>query len=255
MASEFCIVMPAYRAGKVIGSAVSRIPAAFFDRGGLLIIIDDACPEDTGEVADRIASENPAVRVIHHSENRGYGGAQKSGLEEGLREGCRGFAVVHSDGQYAPERVMDLLEPILAGESDIVQGSRFLNGGALEGGMPFIRYWANRALTALENAVFGTRMAEFHSGYMLYSRTLLEAVPFRLLKDNFTFDAEMILLSHLAGYPCREIAIPTHYGDETSSLDPVPYGIEVLKVIGRHLTGHYKRLLRRDGMGLREGAA
>lgn len=183
--------------------------------------------------------------MIHHDTNRGYGGAQKAGLHEGFRLGCRGFAIVHADGQYAPERVLELLEPILSGEADLVQGSRLLGGGAREGGMPLARYLANRGLTALENLAFGTRLAEFHSGYMLYSRRLLETVPFDRLQDNFNFDAEIILVGHLAGFPCREIPIPTHYGDETSSLDPIPYGLNVLRMIGRHWVGHYRALLSR----------
>ena len=238
-----CIVMPSYRAEHVLSATVNRIPDRFYAESGTLIIVDDASPDATGEVADRLAQDNSSIRVIHHGQNAGYGGAQKSGLREGLRLGCRGFAVVHADGQYAPELVCDLLAPIMSGEADLVQGSRMLAGGALRGGMPFSRYAANRGLTMLENFCFGTRLAEFHSGYMLYSRRLLEAVPFGELQNNFNFDAEMILLGQLAGFPCREMAIPTHYGEETSSLDPIPYGLNVLRMIGRHLGGHYRRLL------------
>lgn len=238
-----CIIMPAYRAAGVLCATVNRIPAHFYEEGGTLIVVDDASPDDTGAVADRLAAENASIRVLHNSVNSGYGGAQKSGLREGLRLGCRGFAVVHADGQYAPEMVVDLLAPIMNGEADLVQGSRMLAGGALRGGMPMSRYLANRGLTLLENLCFGTRLAEFHSGYMLYSRRLLESLPFDRLQNNFNFDAEMILLGHLAGFPCREIAIPTHYGDETSSLDPIPYGLNVLRMVGRHFGGHYRRLL------------
>lgn len=244
MSADFCIVMPAYKAAGVLAATVKRIPAEFFRRGGTLIIVNDASPDETGAVADRLAAENSSIRVVHHEKNKGYGGAQKTGLNEGLRLGCRGFAVVHADGQYAPELVLDLLEPILSGEAHVVQGSRMLGGRALSGGMPVTRYLANRGLTILENISFGTRMAEFHSGYMLYSRRLLEALPFEELQSNFNFDAEIILLGHLAGFPCKEMPIPTHYGSETSSLDPIPYGINVLKMIGRHLTGYYRGLLK-----------
>jgi len=244
MSAEFCIVMPAFRAREVLQATVDRIPAEFVSRGGVLFIIDDACPEGTGIVADELAAKHPWIEVIHHEKNQGYGGAQKSGLREGLRRGCRGFAIVHADGQYAPELVLELLSPILTGSADLVQGSRVLAGGARAGGMPLTRYLANRALTSIENLAFGTRLAEFHSGYMLYSRRLLETLPFESLQNNFNFDAEIILLAHLAGYPCHELPIPTHYGDESSSLDPIPYGINVLKMIGRHWVGHYDRLLR-----------
>jgi glycosyltransferase involved in cell wall biosynthesis len=243
MSPDFCIVMPAYRAAGVLRETVARIPEVFFERGGVLLVVDDGSPDGTGEVAETLARARDSIRVLRHSENRGYGGAQKTGLREGLRLGCRGFAVLHADGQYAPERVLDLLETVLSGRADLVQGSRMLGGGAREGGMPWFRYLANRALTSLENLAFGTNLAEFHSGYMLYSRILLESLPFDSLQDNFNFDAEMILLGHLAGFPCHEVAIPTHYGDESSSLDPIPYGLNVLRMIGRHWSGHYRRLL------------
>lgn len=247
MSASSCIVMPAYRAGRVLAKTVSRIPSEFSQNGGILYLVDDACPEDTGPVADALAAGHAWIRVIHHERNLGYGGAQKTGLKEGLKEGCLAFAVVHADGQYAPEKVLDLLRPVLKDDADLVQGSRMLAGGAREGGMPLSRYLANRALTGLENLAFGTRLAEFHSGYMVYSKRLLERLPFDSLQDNFNFDAEMILLGHLAGFSCLEIPIPTHYGDESSSLDPIPYGMNVLRMIARHRRGHYRRLLLRGG--------
>lgn len=246
--SKNCIVIPAYRAASVLSSTVNRIPRVYFSGGGRVVMINDASPDDTGRVAEEIARSTDGVTVIHHESNRGYGGAQKSGLLHGLAHGCDAFAVVHADGQYAPELVLELLAPINRGEADIVQGSRLLGGKALAGGMPWTRYVANRSLTALENLAFGTRMAEFHSGYMLYSRVLLERLPFEGLQNNFNFDAEIILLAHLAGFPCCQLPIPTHYGEESSSLAPIPYGLNVLRMVGRHFGGHYRNMLR-NGRG------
>ncbi len=236
------IVIPSYKAAATLPSVIDRIPPEFW-ADGLAIIVNDCSPDDTGKVADALAAKHPGVIAVHHPVNQGYGGAQKTGLKRGLAEGAGAFAVVHADGQYAPELVTRLLDPIVRGEAHIVQGSRMLEGGAREGGMPIHRYLANVGLTGLENLAFGTRMAEFHSGYMLYSAELLRRVPFDRLQNNYNFDAEMILLAHLAGLPCREIAIPTRYDDEVSSLKPIPYGINVLKMIGRHLRGDYRRML------------
>lgn len=238
-----CIVIPSYKAEKTLGPTIDRIPPSVLENGGMVVVVNDASPDRTGEVAEALARERPFVRVVHHDVNKGYGGAQKTGLRHGLEHGCEAFAVVHSDGQYAPEKLPELLEPIRSGRALIVQGSRFLAGGALQGGMPLHRYVANIALTTLENLAFGTRMAEFHSGYMLYSRRLLLEVPFEKLQNNYNFDAEMILLAHLAGHRCAEVPIPTRYDHETSSLDPIPYGLNVLRMIARHLRGHYKYLL------------
>jgi len=239
------VIIPSYRAENTLHSVLERLPSEFWD-DGVAIIVNDKSPDNTGEVADGLQRLYPDVEVIHHEVNRGYGGAQKTGLRRGLELGAGAFAVVHSDGQYAPELVLDLMLPILQGQADIVQGSRMVGGGAREGGMPLIRYIPNRVLTTMENLVFQTKMAEFHSGYMLYSRKLLEAAPFENLQNNYNFDAEMIVVAKLLGMECTQLPIPTRYDDEVSSLDPIPYGINVLKMMGRHLAGHYKNLIKEN---------
>lgn len=237
------IIIPSYRAAATLPGVLPRIPAAFWE-DGIAVIVNDASPDNTGEVAESLAAEWPGVLVVHHPENRGYGGAQKTGLTRALEEGAECFAVVHADGQYAPEIVLELMQPILRGEAHIVQGSRMLGRGARAGGMPWHRYWGNVFLTKLENFSFGTSMAEFHSGYMLYSAELLRRVPYAQLKNNYNFDAEMIIMAHLLGLPCRELPIPTRYDDEISSLKPIPYGINVLKMVCRFYGRHYHKLLR-----------
>jgi len=236
------IVIPSYRAEKTLPSVLPRIPASFWD-DGVAIIVNDGSRDNTGEVAEELKTRWPNLDVVHHEVNQGLGGAQKTGLKRGLDLGASVFAIVHAAGQYAPELVLDLMQPIVEGKAQIVQGSRMMGGGALSGGMPYSRYVPNRILTFMENIVFGTRMAEFHSGYMLYSRQLLERVPFEQLQNNYNFDAEMILVAHLLGLECAQIPIPTRYDDEVSSLNPIPYGINVLKMMARHLGGHYRELV------------
>ncbi len=242
------IVIPSYRAEKTLPSVIDRVPVPFWE-DGVVVIVNDCSPDATGDVAEKLKAQRGAgsIEVIHHEKNRGYGGAQKSGLHKGLELGADVFAVVHADGQYAPELVLDLMAPLVAGEAKIVQGSRMLAGGALKGGMPLIRYIPNRGLTLLENLLFGTKMADFHSGYMLYSRELLERVPFDCLQNNYNFDAEMIVMAKLLGWDTRQLPIPTRYDGEISSLDPIPYGINVLKMMGRYVKGHYAALLKSGG--------
>jgi glycosyltransferase involved in cell wall biosynthesis len=240
------IVIPSYRAEKTLPAVLERIPKNFWENG-VAIIVNDKSPDKTGEVAESLKERWTGIDVVHHEVNKGYGGAQKTGLKRGLDLEADVFAVVHSDGQYAPELVLDLMKPILERKAEIVQGSRMAGGGALRGGMPYARYIPNRILTYLENIVFGTHLAEFHSGYMLYSRNLLERIPFERLQNNYNFDAEMIVVAHLLGMECAEIPIPTRYDEEVSSLDPIPYGINVCKMMGRHLVGHYRRLVMNNG--------
>jgi len=95
----------------------------------------------------------------------------------------RSFSCCTPTDSTPSERIPDLLAPFDRAEADVVQGSRMLGGGALRGGMPFYKYIANKALTALENRVFGLKMAEYHSGHMVYARRFLEAVPFERFKE------------------------------------------------------------------------
>jgi glycosyltransferase involved in cell wall biosynthesis len=240
---KIAVIIPSYKAAETLPGVIDSLPAELAESGGKAIIINDASPDNTGEVAEELAKKHRHVIAVHHEQNRGYGGALKTGLSHAYDIGYEMFPVVHSDGQYAPHLALALCVPILEGTAEIVQGSRFKGGGAREGGMPASRYYANRALTTLENLTFGTRMAEFHSGYMVFSRRLLSEVPYKALQDNYNFDAEMIIMAHLAGHKCTEVPIPTRYDDETSSLDPIPYGMNVLKMMVRYTFGHYRQLL------------
>lgn len=240
---KIAVIIPSYKAAETLPGVIDSLPDELASSGGKAIIINDASPDNTGEVADQLARDHAHVIAVHHEKNRGYGGALKTGLAHGYELGFDVFPVVHSDGQYAPHLALALCVPILEGKAEIVQGSRFKGGGAREGGMPASRYYANRALTTMENLTFGTKMAEFHSGYMVFSRRLLEDIPYQNLQDNYNFDAEMIIMAQLAGYKCAEIPIPTRYDDETSSLDPIPYGMNVLKMMVRYTLGHYRKLL------------
>jgi hypothetical protein len=82
-------------------------------------------------------------------------------------------------------------------------------------------------------------LSEYHSGYMLYSRRALETIPFEKLSDTFHFDGEMLLVAGKKKLRIADLPIPTHYGDEKSHLKPIPYGIEVLKVILKNYQGKY----------------
>jgi hypothetical protein len=91
------------------------------------------------------------------------------------------------------------------------------------GRMPLYKFAANKALTAIENWAFQMKLAEYHSGYMLYSRKALETIPFEKLSKSFDFDLEMIVLARVKGLRVAEIAIPKIYSGEKSHLNPIKY--------------------------------
>jgi len=240
MAKRIAVVIPAYQAAATLRSVFDRIPKAFMEKAPLFLIVNDGSTDETQRVAEDIARALPHTEVLTHPHNRGYAQAQKTGFTEALRRGADIVVLLHSDGQYAPELLPELVAPLERDEADVVQGSRMLNpAGALRGGMPLYKWLANRALSAVENLAYGMKLAEYHSGYMLYSRRALEAIPFLKLSDTFHFDGEMLLMAGKRRLRIREIPIPTHYGSEKSHLRPIAYGFDVLKIILRNALGKY----------------
>ena len=243
MPDSLLIAIPAYNAERTVERLVARLPREFPGQAIGYAAVDDGSTDGTLRALERVQSTLPSLAILRHPENRGYGGAVKTLLSHALETGADIAAIVHADGQYAPEKLPELLAPLRRGDADLVQGSRMLGGGALAGGMPFYKYAANRVLTAIENRAFGMRLAEFHSGYMVYSRRALEAIPFGRLSDSFDFDLEMLVCARILGLRIAEVAIPTRYADEVSHLKPVSYGLDVLAVVRRYRRGEYGRLL------------
>ena len=235
------VAVPAYNAGRTLERLFERIPAEIA-RSARFAVVDDGSTDDTREAAERVRTRYPSLTLLRHAKNRGYGGAVKTLLSHAVEIHAGITAILHADGQYSPERLPDLIGPLTSGDADLVQGSRMLGGGAIAGGMPLYKYAANRILTAIENRAFGMRLAEFHSGYMLYSRGALAAIPFARLSDSFDFDLEMLVCARIQDLRIVEVAIPTIYADEVSHLKPVAYGLDVLRVVRRYRRGEYAAL-------------
>jgi len=145
--------------------------------------------------------------------------------------------MLHPDYQYDSTLIPELIAPIQRGEADMMMGSRLLSGGTLAGGMPWWKYIANRFLTAVENWALGLRLSECHTGFRAYSRQLLETIPFLLNSDDFVFDTEVIAQAAAFGFRIGEIAVPTRYFAEASSVNfrrSVTYGLSTLRVMLRY---------------------
>lgn len=240
------IAIPAYNAALTLDSVFDRIPREICERTAHYVVVNDGSTDATSDVARRLQGRFPNLEMIEHPANRGYGGAAKTGLARSVELGAGYIIWLHADGQYAPESIPKLVAPLERNEADIVQGSRMKEGGALRGGMPLYKFIANRALTWLENRVFGLQLAEYHSGYMLYRREALEAIPFQhFTTRSFVFDQEMIVTAKILGLRVIDLPVPTRYASEKSHLKPIPYGIDVLKLIGRYMRGDYHRLIGR----------
>ena len=242
MIREVFIIMPAYNAGGTIERVFDRIPSEARSRITRYVVVDDGSTDDTQAALARLRDRYPNLVVLRHDRNRGYGAAEKTLLDYAVQGGAEVAILLHSDGQYSPEKIPDVLEPFDRGEADIVQGSRMLKTGALRGGMPLYKFLANKTLTAVANRALGLTMAEYFSGYMAYSRAALLAIPYHQLANTFQFDMQMLVMARVKNLRVAEIAIPTIYADEVSHLRPVRYGLEVLSILRDYRRGSYHRL-------------
>jgi len=227
------IFIPAYHAETTICSVIRRIPAALCERYELDgLIIDDASRDATfarGYEESRRGGLPFKVRVLLNPVNQGYGGNQKLGYRYAIDNGYDLVAMVHGDGQYAPECLPTLLEPFDGGALGAVFGSRMLSAlGALRGGMPLYKFAGNRILTCIQNGLLGSTLSEFHSGYRVYSVRALQAIPFERNSNDFHFDTEIIIQLLLAKLEIRELPIPTFYGDEICRVNGLAYALNVI---------------------------
>jgi hypothetical protein len=175
----------------------------------------------------------PKFIIFEHAVNRGYGANQKTCYRLALEHGADIVVMVHPDFQYTPKLIPAMAGMVASGLFPCVLGSRILGGRALEGGMPWWRYVSNRFLTLVENALIGTKMSEFHSGYRAFSREILEAMPLETFSDDFIFDNEILAEIAWRNQPIGEVSCPTRYAPEASSINfarSVRYGFGCLAV-------------------------
>ena len=225
------MLIVAFNAERTITSVVERIPPAARDRIAEILILDDASPDRTFQVAEAYRDEHPELplTVLRQPRNLGYGGNQKSGYRYAMDHGWDVVVMLHGDGQYAPEMVDAMVAPIVSGEADAVFGSRMMTpDGARQGGMPVYKRIGNRVLTEAQNRLAGMELTEWHSGYRAYSVDSLAELPLEANSDGFDFDTEIILQLHAAGSRIVEIPIPTHYGDEICYVNGVAYARDIL---------------------------
>ncbi|WP_298864096.1 glycosyltransferase family 2 protein [uncultured Gimesia sp.] len=220
-------VMPAYNAASTLERTISDIPEGSVDE---ILLVDDCSSDNTVEVA-----KNLGLTVIQHERNTGYGGNQKTCYRYALDAGADYVVMIHPDYQYDSRVVPVAIELIRLGICDVILGSRIrTRAEALEGGMPFYKYIANRALTIIENMALGQNLGDFHSGFRAYRREVLEKIPFEKNSDDFVFDSQFLAQAVQFGFKLSDIPVPVRYFEEASSINfkrSSRYGLLTLGVL------------------------
>ena len=131
---------------------------------------------------------------------------------------------------------------IAEGVYPVVLGSRILGNGALKGGMPLIKYIANRGLTLIQNILVGQKLSEYHTGYRAFSGEVLRSIDYHANSDDFVFDNQMLSQIIYAGFEIAEITCPTKYFEEASSINLKRSTIYAFGVLGTSLSHRLNKM-------------
>jgi glycosyltransferase involved in cell wall biosynthesis len=224
------VVLPAYNAALTLEQTYREIP---FDIVDEVVLVDDAGGDDTLSVGASLGIKH----LIQHEKNLGYGGNQKTCYRKALDLGADIIIMLHPDYQYTPKLIPAMAHLVATNIYPVVLGSRILGKGALEGGMPMVKYIANRILTLIQNILINQKLSEYHTGYRAFSREVLESIRWDLNSDDFIFDNQIMAQCVDAGFKIGEVSCPTKYFPEASSINlqnSAIYGLGCLGVSIRY---------------------
>lgn len=223
-------VLPAYNAERTLAATLADVPVGSVDE---VLLVDDGSTDRTVQVAREMG-----LTVIEHPQNRGYGGNQKTCYKYALESGADVVVMIHPDYQYDSRVIPHAVGIIELGICDVILGSRIRSREeALHGGMPVYKYVSNRLLTATENLLLGQNLGDFHSGFRVYRREVLERIPFERNSDDFVFDTQFLVQCVRLGFRLGDIPVPVRYFDEASSINfkrSCRYGLATLGAVGTY---------------------
>ena len=209
---KITIVLPAYNAEKTLKKTYAEIP---FDIVDHVILVDDHSKDNTV----RVARELGIKHIVSHEINQGYGGNQKTCYNKALAISSDIVIMLHPDYQYTPKLIHSMAYLIANDVYEVVLGSRILGRGALKGGMPLYKYFANRFLTFTQNILMNQKLSEYHTGYRGFSASVLRSINYNDNSNDFVFDNQMLAQIFYRGYEIAEITCPTKYFAEASSIN------------------------------------
>jgi len=196
------IVVPAYNEEATLTEIVGRLLAV--PEAGEIVIVDDCSTDGTGAIADRLAAENPRIKVAHHSVNAGKTKALKTGFA--LTNG-QIVIVQDADLEYDPAEIGDLIAPIVEGHADVVFGSRFLVRRASRV-LYFYHYIANKLLTFLSNMCTNVNMTDVETGYKAFRGEIIRNMS--IASEGFGFEIEVTAKVAKLGVSIYEVPISYH---------------------------------------------
>jgi glycosyltransferase involved in cell wall biosynthesis len=200
MATELLsIIVPVFNESRTVASVIHRLLTVNLPVAREIVVVNDGSSDGTREVLDGVPIEGDAVRILHVERNAGKGAAIRLGLKH-----ARGtvIAIQDADLELDPAQLAALVTPIVAGETKVVYGSRFLAGRP---DAPWLTVLANRALTSLTNVLFGARITDMETCYKIMRTDVARALE--LESNRFDIEPEITAKLLLSGHRILELPV------------------------------------------------
>jgi glycosyltransferase involved in cell wall biosynthesis len=227
------VVIPCYRVRDKILGVIAAIP----EDVAQIHVVDDACPENSGDLVTRECAD-ARVTVHRHEANRGVGGAMATGYEAALVAGADIVVKIDGDGQMDPALIPTLIRGLLSGKADYAKGNRFYDLEMLRA-MPGLRLFGNSVLSLVNKLASGYwDVMDPTNGYAAIHRTALHALPLDKIDRDYFFESDMLFRLYTIRAVVRDVPMPARYADEKSSLR---IGRAALVFPGKYLLNTIKR--------------
>jgi dolichol-phosphate mannosyltransferase len=232
---KVAVVIPAYKVSQQIVGVVESVPSEI----DLIIIVDDACPENSGQIIESNFSLKRVI-VARHPSNRGVGGAMKTGYRVALENGAEVIVKVDGDGQMNPLLIPNLIKPLLLNSADYSKGNRFYSFKLVQK-MPRVRLIGNIVLSFMSKLSTGYyQIFDPNNGFTAISRDALELLDLDSVDERYFFESDMLFQLNCARRDVVDVPMPAIYGTEVSNLK---VGHSIFYFLVRHIRNYFKRIV------------
>jgi dolichol-phosphate mannosyltransferase len=221
-AGRVLVLVPTYNERDNLEPLLTRLHATLPDVDAL--VVDDGSPDGTGELADKLAADDPRIRVLHRPAKAGLGAAYLAGFVTALAGDYRLVVEMDADGSHAPEDLPALLAALDGGDgADVVLGSRYVPGGRVVN-WPAYRNWISRGGNLYSRLALGVGIRDITGGYRVFRREVLEALPLDAVESQgYCFQVDLAWRALQAGF--RVVEVPITFTERERGASKMSNGI------------------------------
>lgn len=216
---QVLVLVPTYNERDNLEPLLTRLHATL--PGADVLVIDDGSPDGTGELADKLAVDDPRVRVLHRPAKAGLGAAYLAGFATALAGDYRLVVEMDADGSHAPEDLPAMLAALE--NADVVLGSRYVPGGRVVN-WPAYRNWISRGGNLYSRLALGVGLRDITGGYRVFRREVLEALPLDAVESQgYCFQVDLAWRALQAGF--RVVEVPITFTERERGASKMSNGI------------------------------